>query len=85
MYKRVREREGRGPLGAHRGWSNARKREGDRGRKRAVKGKRERKRDRDRGRESGNERVGTRGSGLCFAERGINRGSLAPTDTIGTF
>lgn len=37
-----------------------------------------------RGRESG-ERVGTRGSGLCFAERGINRGSLAPTDTIGTF
>jgi len=39
--------------------------------------------ERGKGRERERERRG--GSGLYFAERGINRRSLAPTDTIGTF
>lgn len=65
------------------------RRKGERKRASGRREKREEERERERGRErvprgeseSGNER----GSGLCFAERGINRGSLAPTDTIGTF
>lgn len=66
---------------AHEGWSNTRKREVGEGRGNERERARPREREREKGRGIGNER----GSGLCFAERGINRGSLAPTDTIGTF